>query len=164
MSFKNPLDPASARSAKVALAARLETIALGYVLPGWQVIYHKRLSGWCDGVRRIIKVPRPITRKAVWIFLHECAHAHLHADLKGTRKLRHVEEFEAETWALAKMREHGIAVPRVVMRRARAHVARSITKAERRGAERIDGEARKFAGQWGRRRKLMAKLMNRGRT
>ena len=43
----------------------------------------------------------------------ERAHAHLHW-AEGHTKPRHVEEMEAEQWAHAKMREHGIAVPRVL--------------------------------------------------
>jgi hypothetical protein len=141
---KQRLDSARARRAKVALAERLEKIALGCVPAGWTVVYHKRLSGRCSHSTKTIKAPRPITRKSIQIFLHECAHAHQHTD--GKRRPRHVEELEAEEWSLAKMREHGIPIPRIVMRRARENVGWTIQKAERGGAKRIDPRARKFAG------------------
>jgi hypothetical protein len=68
--------------------------------------------------------------------------AHLHA---GKRKPRHVEEMEAEKWAYEKMREHGVAVPRKRVKLGKRYVARKIRQALRRGAKRIDPEARRFA-------------------
>jgi len=43
------------------------------------------------------------------------------------------------------MREHGIAVPRKSLRRAKRYVAYKIRQAERRGAKHIDAKAKKFA-------------------
>jgi hypothetical protein len=90
-------------------------------------------------------VPSPVTRKALYIFLHECAHVHLGHVAQGDRTPRHVEEMEAEKWAHAKMREHDIPVPRAMTKRAKRYVARKINQAIKRGVKRIDPEARRFA-------------------
>jgi hypothetical protein len=82
------------------------------------------------------------TARALYVFLHECGHAHLHLD---SRKKRHVEEMEAEKFAHEKMREHGVAVPRKETKQAKDYVARKIQQAMRSGAKRIDPEARRFA-------------------
>ena len=52
---------------------------------------------------------------------------------------------EAEQWARAKMREHGVAVPRAMIKLGNAYIARKIRQAERNGAKRIDPRARRFA-------------------
>jgi hypothetical protein len=103
-------DPELARLHPTALAKKLLAIAAQYVPPGWTVIERKTLSGACNVKSKRISAPRPITRDALHIFLHECAHAHLHPF--GQYKPRHVEEYEADQWANARMREHGIPVPR----------------------------------------------------
>jgi hypothetical protein len=56
-----------------------------------------------------------------------------------------VKEHEAETWAHKRMREHGVAVPRVMTTGAKAYVRRKIRTAIRSGAKRIDPAAAKFA-------------------
>jgi hypothetical protein len=131
------------RAARLAAAARFEAIAAPYVPAGWTVIYRKSLSGCCNHTTRTIAAPRPRTRKALYIFLHECAHAELHPPPK--KLPRHVEEMEAEKWAHAKMRQHGISVPRAMTVRAKRYVARKIKQAMRRGAKTIDARARAFA-------------------
>jgi hypothetical protein len=52
---------------------------------------------------------------------------------------------EAERWAHAIMREHSIAVPRDMTRRAKDYVARKIGQAKRSGAKRIDAKARQYS-------------------
>ena len=119
-----------------------------------------------------IAVPRPLTRRALHVFLHECANVAL-GHVRGNkvaqfgptlphvgpgpaqaapwpkpgRKSRHVEEYEAERWAFARMRESGIPVPRKSMRRAKSYVAYKIRQARRRGAKTIDQEAQRWAGE-----------------
>jgi hypothetical protein len=44
-----------------------------------------------------------------------------------------------------KMREHGVAVPRDMTRRAKSYVARKIEQAKRCGAKRINREAARYA-------------------
>src|SRR5262245_55504070 len=133
---------AELQAARKAPADRSMAIAMQYVPEGYTVEYRKSLSGRHWGKRELIQAPRPVTRKALYIFLHECAHAHLHRD---HRKKVHVMEMEAEKWAHEKMREHGIAVPRKMTTRAKAYVGRKIAATVARGAKRIDPEARRFA-------------------
>jgi hypothetical protein len=118
-------------------------IAISYVPEGYVVEYCKRLRGCHYGTLKEIVAPRPVTRKSLYIFLHECAHAHLHPD--GHKVPTHVKEMEAEKWAHQKMREHGIPVPRTMTKRAKRYVARKIKQAVRAGAESIDPSARRFA-------------------
>lgn len=89
-----------------------------------------------------LHAPRPSTRKALYIFLHECAHFVLHA---RSRKPRHVEEWEAERWAHERMRAAGLAVPREMTRRAKSYVAWKILQARVRGAKVISQEAINFS-------------------
>ena len=130
------------QAARKAAAERFEAIAALYVPVGWTVKYRKNLMGRCYHTHKLIAAPQPRTRKALCIFLHECAHACLHG---GKRKPRHVEEWEAEQWAYAKMREHGIAVPRAMTLRGKAHVGYKIAQAMARGANSIDSRAKAFA-------------------
>jgi len=134
-----------------AAAQRFEAVAMFFVPTGWTVQYRKSLSGVCNHTRKVIAAPRPRTRKALYIFLHECAHAHLHGP--KTRKPRHVKEWEAERWTQAKMCEHGIAVPRVMQRRAKTYVGYKIAQAMARGAKSIDPRAKMFAGSLRRKRR-----------
>jgi hypothetical protein len=105
---------AELQAARREAGLRYEAIGRMYVPEGYTVSYRKSLTGCCDFKNRVIWAPRPITRKSLYIFLHECGHAHLH---QGRKKTRHVEEMEAERWAHEKMREHGVAVPRDMTKR-----------------------------------------------
>lgn len=99
------------QQARKAAAEKFMAIAELCKPEGYTFEYRKSLSGMHYGHRKLIQAPRPITRKSLYIFLHECAHAHLGHAHNG-KTPRHVEEMQAEQWAHAKMREHGIAVPR----------------------------------------------------
>lgn len=101
------------------------------------------LSGRAYLVTGFLHAPRPKTRKALYIFLHECAHFALHH--VGRAKPVHLIEYEAETWAHERMRAYGIPVPRKMTQRAKQYVARKIEKARRRGAKSIDAKAMKYA-------------------
>jgi hypothetical protein len=90
----------------------------------------------CFLAEKKIQAPRPVTRKALYIFPHECAHARLH---------REHMEMEAERWAHERMREHGIAVPRRQTQGAKWNVARQIRHDVAGGALSIDPQARRWA-------------------
>lgn len=136
---------ADLQQARREAAERFYAIGMANVPAGWTFAFRKALSGRAFLKRLHIDGPKPVTRKALYIWLHECAHAHLHGGAKIGKTKRHVEEMEAEQWAHAKMREHGIAVPRAMTERAKTYVARKIKQAERSGAKRIDPAARAFA-------------------
>src|SRR5687768_9991255 len=73
---------------------------------------HKITSGLsgCAWPTGHINAPEGRSRKQLYILAHECGHVALnHFDKK---RPRHVEEMEAEKWAHAALRRHGIAVPR----------------------------------------------------
>lgn len=88
--------------------------------------------------------PRPVTRKSLYIFLHECAHFALHAD--GNRRKTYLKELQAEQWAHARMREAGIPVPRIMTARGKNYVCRKMIQASRRGTKRFDAAAIKYSG------------------
>ena len=89
----------------------------------------------------VIHVPSPTTRRRLYVFAHECGHVVLGHD---GRVPYHRQEFEAERWAHAALRRHGIAVPEKETLRAKQYVARKIHKAVVRGAKRIDRESYRF--------------------
>jgi hypothetical protein len=123
-------------------AAKCYRIGMAALPEGWTFKFRKNLSGRAYMEDRRIEAPKPVTRKSLYIWLHECAHATLHV---GSRKPRHVEEFEAEQWAHAKMREHKIPVPKAMTQRAKRYVARKIRQAVMSGAKSIDPAASRFA-------------------
>jgi len=142
-----PLTGQELQAARKAAAERFTAIAMLYVPEGYTIEYRKSLSGRHSASAKRISAPRPVTRKSLYIFLHECAHAWLHSDQKGKRKRlkAHVRELEAERWAHDKMREHGVAVPREMTKRAKNYVAYKIRQARKAGAKTIDRAAIKFA-------------------
>jgi hypothetical protein len=90
-----------------------------------------------------LEAPRPVTRQALQVFLHECAHYTL--DHRSNRPL-YLEEYEAEVWSFARMREAGIPVPRESLKAAKRSVAAAIETALARGMKRIESKAARFAG------------------
>jgi len=144
-----PMSGEELQAARRRAAERFTAIAMLYVPEGWTVQYRKSLSGRAFYVSKRIEAPRPVTRKSLYIFLHECAHAQLHqpiyAESKSTYKRipKHVIELEAEQWAHAKMREHDVAVPKDMTKRAKEYVGRKIRQAGRRA--KINPAARRFA-------------------
>lgn len=146
---------------QVALASTPATVRV--------VRIRKTLSGRAYSAAEIA-TPRPVTRRALHIFLHECAHVALgHVKTAKTsefgptlpcggpgpaqaatesrirRKPRHIEEYEAEQWAFGRMRESDIPIPRKSLRRAKSYVAYKIRQARRRGAKVVDREAQWWA-------------------
>jgi hypothetical protein len=138
-------DPVAQKAAREARKARLADIALENTPANVCVIeIRKGLTGRACYASGKLSAPRPFTRKALYIFLHECAHFALHAD--GKRRRRYMEEMEAEQWAHARMREAGIPVPRQMTRRAKAYVRRKLRQAFMRGATSFDSRALRFTG------------------
>lgn len=133
---------ADLQALRKASAEKFMAIAERHKPEGYTFEYRKSLSGMHYGKSKLIKAPRPVTRKALYIFLHECAHAHLGHAHNGNFP-RHVEEMQAEKWAHEKMREAGVSVHRSMTTRAKAYVARKIRQAGKRA--RIDPEARRYA-------------------
>jgi hypothetical protein len=143
------------QAARRAAAARLEAIAAKHTPAAAVVAFRKSLTGLA-AIRRDgreapwlprIWAPRPVTRRALAVYLHECAHhwlGHTGGPF-GQKNPRHVEEYQAELWAFATMRAEGVPVPRRSTDRAKGYVARKIHQAKVRGAKRIDPAAARYA-------------------
>jgi hypothetical protein len=138
-----PMSGEQLQAARRAAAARFAAVAAKYLPKGYTVAYRKSLSGHCSIGRKHIVAPRPVTRRSLYVFLHECAHAHLNHVGKAPR---HVEEMQAEQWAQRTMRAEGIAVPRKESKEAKRYVFRKLNQAIRRGAKTLNLEAMRFAG------------------
>ena len=82
--------------------------------------------------------PRPTTREKLYVFLHECGHFHLrhfpedwavtplhrrmYTRPEAASEPSHVQEYEAEQFAIQTMRREGIPVPRSMMKDAKGYV------------------------------------------
>ena len=89
----------------------------------------------------LLCAPRPITRRALYVYLHECAHFVLHADGK---RPHYVEEYEADQWAHKVMRVAGITVPRAETRQAKENISDILRRVKRKKGRRIDPRIRAF--------------------
>lgn len=81
---------------------------------GWHVSHTESMNGGHSG--RCWFEPKKITCPVInddytlMVFLHEVAHARLHS--RGPTRANHIQEFEADRWAMAEMRKLGIRVSR----------------------------------------------------
>ena len=135
LSTMNPLpisDPVALRHRRQLHKCRCCEIALANTPPNVRVVQVRRsLTGKAYLKQGILAGPKPFTRKALYIFLHECAHFVLHG---SGHKPSYVKEKEApEQWAHAKMREAGMPVPRAMTRRANAAKSAARSDTERNG-------------------------------
>lgn len=131
------------RAGRHAMSRRCEAVAAVMASEAGvaRVVHHERgLRGRAFPAKRMIVVPRPSTRRRLYVFAHECGHV----ALGHGRKPRHRQEFEAERYAQEAMRRHGVEIPEKELLIGRRYVARKIVQALRRGAKRIDREATVF--------------------
>ncbi len=87
-------------------------------------------------------VPRPNSLQNLRTYLHECAHFFLHRHDK--RKPYHLREFEAEAWALGKMRAGGLTLPHEFVCESKKQIADDIAGDSKKG-RRINKQAEEFA-------------------
>ncbi len=139
-----PMDAAGLKAAREAAVARFLAVASALKADAGVAEHEIRdaLRGYACASGKIV-APEGRTRRQLYILAHECAHVAL--DHFNTGKPRHVEEMEAEKWAIAALRRHGIPVPRGMIALGKRYVAFKIRQAERRGAKRIDPAARAYA-------------------
>jgi hypothetical protein len=90
-----------------------------------------------------IRVPRPDSMENLLTYLHECAHFFLHRTDETTP--RYLKEFQAEIWALDKMRAAGITVPDELVLDSKKRLANDIRGAVRNRVECLDRRAFEFA-------------------
>lgn len=107
------------------------------------VVIRRRLSGAADYCGKVLIVPRPVTRRAVHVFLHELAHIVL-GHFEGKYTADYQAEAAAERWATAKMRAAGIPVSRRNIQGGKQYVARKIWQALYDGCE-VDPKVRRWA-------------------
>ena len=138
--------PDTLQNAKAAAARRFAE--LGEVwLRSYDVRLRKarsNLTGRAWAKKREIEAPWPTTsRRRLYILAHEIGHVVI--GHHGQRPV-YVQEYEAELFAAALLREHGVSVPRDMTSRAKAYVASKIGRAIRRSALWIDPEIADWAG------------------
>lgn len=111
------------------MAKRLDPLQIAelverYTPTGWRVVqsmrrYHSH-SGLAVEETKTLYVPTVLDPGSLFIFFHECGHVVLgHFEARWSQ---HVEEFEAETYAIRMMRAEQIPIPRWVMREAKSRV------------------------------------------
>ena len=138
-----PLSRPGARLAfaRHAAARKYLQIAEKYTPSDVEVCYRKTLTGCAWARARKIAAPRPITRRALHVYLHEVAHVvleHYHV------KSEHVQEYEAELWAFEVMSAERIPIPAKSLRRAKDYVAYLVHEAFQTGLE-VDERALSFS-------------------
>lgn len=119
---------------------RIGAIRRRYCPRGWRVSQSRHraqpasLSGLCDFHKRTLFVPMLRNVEAVYVFLHECGHARLHNKNSNVLLARHIEEYEAEIFAISVLRLEGIPVPRALVARAKRDVRDWIARDTKHGA------------------------------
>jgi hypothetical protein len=93
-----------------------------YLTPAHAAILH-------DG-SKVLYVPKPESREALFIFLHECAHHHLGHCKPEYKEPLWRQEYEAEMWAIRTMRFEGLRVPRAMIAEAKRYVAECAGKSD----------------------------------
>lgn len=89
-------------------------------------------------------VPRPTTREALYVYLHECAHHHLGHTKPDYRAPLWKQEYEAEQWATSAMRREGLSVPRSMIREAKLYVGECAEIDKKKGREGPPARIRKW--------------------
>lgn len=109
---------------------RARHIMNAYRPKGWKIIMGERGSeqrgagGLCDFSNRTIYVPLVCDDYSLCVYLHEVAHQKLHRFAKTPT---HVQEYEAEQWAMLSLRAWGFKVTREILRAAKDNVRDCIT-------------------------------------
>lgn len=110
---------------------RLQDLVQKYLPKGWRVIFHPKLldkwgsHGSCVYLPKRIYLRKLSSHADLFIFFHEVGHVileHFPRDLE-----KHVEEYEAETFAIQAFKDCNIHLPAAVVRDAQERVAGWIT-------------------------------------
>jgi hypothetical protein len=88
-------------------------------------------------------VPQPDSMENLRTYLHECAHFFLHRNDESTS--RYLKDFQAETWALDKMRAEGLTLPDGLVLASQKQTCNDIRGAVYKGIKRLDRRAFDFA-------------------
>lgn len=127
------------------------------------ICFRNNLSGSATSADGTLQAPRPKTRKALYVYLHECAHFVLHNPVhaiinsEGRKRKRrsweyepghpkYIWEYQAEMWAHEAMRKYGVTVSKEITAEAKAYVRRRLNEAVRGGLLEIDPEISRWCG------------------
>jgi len=125
--------------------------------------FHKSLSGSASQKGSVLLAPCPKTRRALHIYLHECAHFVMHHPVHdlynqvGRSRNRkgweyepghpkYIWEYQVAMWAQKAMRKYGVTVPKERTAHAKAYVKRRLDQAVRAGLREIDPEIARWCG------------------
>jgi hypothetical protein len=89
-------------------------------------------------------VPKPVSREALYVYLHECAHHHLGHTKPDYREPLWKQEYEAEQWATTTMRREGLSVPRAMIASAKQYVGECADIDKKKGREGPPSRVRKW--------------------
>jgi len=136
------------RTGKELRQARLDA-AERYYAVGLSMLKESGVEKWTfherglhgRGSRKLIRCPKPTTRRRLYILAHECAHAALDHRGSGKGQPTHRKEYEAELYAHEAMHRHEVPVPRKATEGAKRYVAYRIDLAVRRHTTKLDREA-----------------------
>jgi hypothetical protein len=118
------------------LAARAKQIVDMFQPEGWRMVKHPKLldrnnvEGEAHPKSKTIYIRQLKTHADLFIFLHECGHVdlgHFEQDLP-----KHVEEYEAEMYAITAFRGTGLLLPAGVLQDAKDRVQAHIEADEAR--------------------------------
>lgn len=118
-------------------------VALKYLPKGYTYSYRKALTGRCCRGRRWISAPKPVTRRALAVWLHECHHDNAYSEFP-----RYYAEYQCEMFAIRTMEKEGIEVHPKTIESARAYVKKRLEKEVRGGLarEKISPEIAEWCG------------------
>lgn len=101
-----------------------------YTPRGWTVKESKFRSRGGSGAAvpegKLLQVPELVNRHALYVFFHEVGHVVL-GHMRGGVE-RHLEECQAEIYAIETSKRHGIGVPRSELERARQNVKANVLR------------------------------------
>lgn len=94
-----------------------------------------------------VKICKPTTRKRLFAAAHEAGHIYYQ---HNSSKRRYLEEYEATIFAIERLREHGISIPRRIVDRYKRYVVRLIDMGLRRGGseETLDSRVLRWCGKY----------------
>ena len=119
-----------------------QEIMRSHLPPGWKITHPKsariqNFGGFCNFKRRKISCAPVVDDYTLFTFLHEVGHATLHRKKWRKGDMGHLEEFEAERFAMEVFRKRGLRVSRSMLEDGKENVLSHID-ADRKAGKRID--------------------------
>jgi hypothetical protein len=93
--------------------------------------YFSESKAWCAFYNFAwIHVPKPVNRRTLFVFMHECGHIYLDANKEYRCMLVHFQEYLAHQFAINHFRKLGIPVPKDILVEIKTTMAERILKRE----------------------------------